>query len=319
MANVRRWILLTLALLTASCVWSAPVSAQGLAYFYCYAVDVEQGKVFVSDMHDVGPVAERASYGAQFATYLKVKKNASASIQPYCVMRATEREIQRGRAELTEFCAECGDIRKFEDVAWLREGTGAKALLAGKLISPDKHPEPPAREAQPAPSTPAVAAEREPAAGEGVYILGRRDQTEVVYSANEARGAYLVRQKADLKGGKWTPVLSDSRCPGWVAVSYASNGTERWYYPVQGADSEGEASHAALQVAEAASHRMAGYWVTGVLVAFRNDFRPAPVDVGKALTEDDGVFDAVKGLVRRQVVSGCPAPDSDFVSFGVRG
>jgi len=320
MANRPRWIVTAAALLAATCLWAGPASAQGLAYFYCYAVDTEQGKVFVSDMHEVGPVAERASYGEQFATYLKVKAKASASIKSYCVMRATEREIERGRAELTEYCRECADITKFEDVAWLREGTGAKALLAGKLIKPSEPKDASPSKAEP-PQVARAEPEPEPAEDAGVYILGHREATEVVYSANEERGGYLVRQKADLKGGKWTTIITNSTCPGWVAVAYASNGSERWYYAAQGAASEGEASLQALDAADAGAKRMEGVWVTGVLVSFRNNYRPksiGPVEVAESVVED-GVIQTTKGLIRRQVVSGCPAPRGPYVTFGVRG
>jgi hypothetical protein len=319
MTNLRR-ILMLLTALAVSSLWSQAASAQGLRFFYCYAIDEEQAKVFVSDMHEVGPVAERGTYGQQFATYLKVKNGASATVRPFCVMRSSEAEIQRGRLDLTRYCPECGSITRFEDVAWLREGTGAKALLAGKLIKPSEP-----KEALPSKAeTPQVAKakpDHEPAEDAGVYILGHRETTEVVYSANEERGGYLVRQKADLKGGKWTAIMSNSTCPGWVAVAYASNGAERWYYAAQGADSEGEASLQALNAADAGTKRMEGVWVTGVLVSFRNNYRPTsigPIDVAEAAAED-GVIETTKGLIRRQVVSGCPAPRGPYVTFGVRG
>jgi hypothetical protein len=313
-------ILMVIAALAVSSLWSQAASAQGLRYFYCYAIDEEQAKVYVSDVHDVGPVTERSTYGQQFATYLKVKQGASATVRPFCVMRPSEEEIQRGRSELTRYCPECGSITDFQDVAWLREGTGAKALLAGKLIKPT----PPAEKPSPKDEPPQVAKAKpkpEPAEDAGVYILGHREATEVVYSANEERGGYLVRQKADLKGGKWTAIITNSTCPGWVAVAYASNGAERWYYAAQGADSEGEASLQALNAADAGTKRMEGVWVTGVLVSFRNNYHPksiGPVDVAEAVVED-GVIETTKGLIRRQVVSGCPAPRGPYVTFGVRG
>lgn len=291
----------------------APAEAQGLRYFYCYAVDPDRGTVFASDMHDVGPVAERAAYGDAFARYLQAKGKASGAIKPFCVMRATEREIARGRAELAERCSECGTITKFEDVPWLRDKRkGAEALLAGKLIKPNL------LEGGEATALSGKQAD-EPAAGEGVTILGRRDETDVTYSVNEKNGGVLARQKADLKGGRWTTVLDDSRCPGWLAVAYASNGEERWYYVAQGADSAGEASSAALEAAEKKATREGADWTTGVLAALRNDFRHRAIDVAEAVRQGT-VVDAVKGAVRRQVVNGCPSGDkSRFVTVGVRG
>jgi hypothetical protein len=311
----------------AAALAAAPAAAAEVHHFYCYAVDAARGTVFVSDMHDTGPVSERAAYGEQFATYLKAKGLASAGVRPSCVMRASEREIQLSRAELADSCGTCGGIRRFADVAWLRGGdSGANALLAGKLIrkpaaapAPAPAAEPPPPAAGPAPhAPPAAPAEPEPVAGEGVYVLGRRDATEVVFAANEERGAYRARQKADLKGGTWTTILSDDRCPGWVAIAYASNGTERWYYPAVGADSEGEAGQAARAAAEEATRRRDGIWITGVLVAFRNDFHHKPVDLAAAVGHD-GVIGTAKGLVRREVVSGCPQGRGPYATVGVRG
>jgi hypothetical protein len=326
MTNARQLILSLLAPLAASCLWSAPASAQGLKYFYCYAIDDERETVFVSDMHEVGPVSERSTYGAQFASYLKVKRGASASVRPYCVMRSSEQEIQRGRSDLAGYCPECGGITRFEDVAWLREGTGARALLAGKLIERNKEGDgkpssPDTPQVAKAPARKPAAAEPEPVEDSGLYLLGRRDATEVTYSVNEENGAYLARQKADLKGGKWSWIINGSTCVGWVAIAYASNGTDRWYYAAQGADSEGEASLAALKAAEEGAKRQDGAWITGVLVALQNNYRPksiGPLDVAGAVAED-GVIETTKGLIRRQVVSGCPTGSRPFVTVGVRG
>jgi hypothetical protein len=312
-------LLVVLAALGLDMLLAAPASSQSLRYFYCYAVDRQQGAVFVSDMHDVGPVSERASYGEQFANWLKAKGIASGAVKPFCVMRPTEDEVAQGRRELSAYCPECGGIRRFRDIAWLRQGKDAKALLAGKLTSPRDAPtHPAAKSPKQVVQGPGTASAPEPVDGQGVFILGRRDATDVIYSANEHRGAYLVRQKADLRGGKWTSILSDNRCPGWVAVAYASNGTERWYYVAQGADSEGEAGQSALAAADNAAKRMEGLWITGVLASFRNNFQPQPVDLVDAVIED-GAIDTMKGIVRRQVVSGCPAERSPYATIGIRG
>lgn len=313
-------LLVTVAALFAASIPLGPAaSAQGLRYFYCYAVDSGTNQVLVSDMHEVGPVAERAAYGEQFAIWLQATGKASRSVRPYCVMRASEAEIARARSDLAGYCSECGAIKTFRDVTWLRQGKGVEELLQGKLIKPEDPVETSetSEPGEPAP-VPDPAAVVEPVAGEGVSILGRRDMTDVVYAANVERSADIARQKADLKGGKWTPLLTDNRCPGWISIAYASTGRERWYYIAQGADSEGEASAQALAAAQKSAKRLEGTAITGVLVAFRNNYTPPPVDVIDAISED-GVLQTTKGLIRRTVTSGCPGPPGSYATMGVRG
>lgn len=302
------------SLCAASILISSAGSAQGLRYFYCYAVDPGTEQVLVSDMHEVGPVAERAAYGEQFATWLKATGKASNSVKPYCVMRASEAEIERGRSDLTSYCSQCGAIKNFRDVAWLRQGKGVEELLQGKLIRP-ADPEL-VEPGEPVPPL-ELAAVAEPVVGEGVSILGRRDMTDVVYAANVERSAYIARQKADLKGGKWTPLLTENRCPGWISIAYASNGAERWYFIAQGADSEGEASGQALAAAQESAKRLDGTSVTGVLVAFRNNYMLPPVGIAGAVSED--VVQTAKGLIRRAVTTGCPGPATPYATTSVRG
>lgn len=306
---VPRLFLACAALVCALFAAAAPAQAQGLRYFYCYAVDAKVQKVFVSDMHDVGPPAERAAYGEQFADYLKARGHASAAVQAYCVMRASEGEIRRGITDLPRSCRECEGLDDFTPVAWLRQGKGLTELLAGKLVAPEQ---PKGAEVLPSASSDSVRAEASvppgaspdsPVKGRGVFIRVRMDMTDVVYSANEKNGDFLTRHKAQLKGGRWQLLDSDNRCPGWMAVAYASNGTERQYYVSQGAASEGEASRQALDDAVKTTQYHPGTWITGVLAAFYNDYQPD---------------DAARGSLRQLLTEGCPAPRSGS-SIGVRG
>lgn len=286
--------------------WGVGAAAQPPQFFYCYATNAKSGTVYVSDMHRVGPVGERASYGQGYARYLAAKGKVPSGTQGYCVMRATEREIERGQLELTARCDECGGADKFEQVAWLRNGKDVGVLLAGKL---DRKPSAPDK-----PAEADAAAPTETPRGAGVYAWGARGETDIVMSINETNGGALARLKADLQGGKWTNILSADRCPGWGAISYASNGEERFYYAARGAEDEGEASRKALEFAERAAERQEGEWVTGVLQSYFNDYQPSERDFsGRSL------FQIAKDEVRRMVTTECARDERRLTTFGVRG
>lgn len=285
--------------------WSAAAWSQPPQFFYCYASNAKTGTVFFSDMHRVGPVAERSSYGKGYANYLAAKGKVPSGTQGYCVMRPSEAEIERGQRELPERCDECGSADNFEQVAWLRQGKDLGVLLAGKL---DRKP-PPAASAAESTET----QKEEPPAGAGVYAWGARGETDIVMSINESNGRTLSRLQADLKGGKWTNILSDDRCPGWGAISYASNGEERRYFVARGAEDEGEASRKALEHAERTAEREEGEWTTGVLQAYFNDYQPAERDFSGSLIQ------IAKDEVRRMVTSGCARDETRLTTFGVRG
>lgn len=297
-----------LAAIAAGALWSAPASAQGLNWFYCYAANAKTGTVYVSDVHAIGPVGERASYGPDFAAFLAKSGKAPAGTQAYCVMRGTEREIATGLTNLSRECTTCGGADKFEQVAWPRGGKTLGNLLAGNL---------PSRKApDPAGGKPPVKEEarkvEEPGEGLGVFLMARLDDLDVVFTANEDNGGFLTRQKADLRGGKWTTLLQNDRCPGWMAVAYATNGTSRNYFIAKGASSEGAASLEALNKAEDyVTRRGNAEWRTGVLNAFVNDYRAPGLDLS------NGVIDGVKGKIRNAVTSDCN--DYETASSGVRG
>lgn len=126
-----RFVYLALALLAA---WAAPAAAQGPQYFYCYVPSPKDGTVFVSDVHPVGPVAERRGYGDQFVAFLQSEGKISGGAVGYCVMRATTREIDKGRTDLAPLtCAECAGTQLIEDVSWPRGGTSTPSVRVSEL------------------------------------------------------------------------------------------------------------------------------------------------------------------------------------------
>lgn len=92
-----------------------------LRYFYCFVADPAAGVVYASDVHPVGPVAERNRYGDEFVAYLKQQGLARTASSGYCTMRATEGEIQQAQRELLSGCRECQGATRVTSVLWNRQ------------------------------------------------------------------------------------------------------------------------------------------------------------------------------------------------------
>ena len=295
-----RW--LAIVIMALGTLWAAAAAAQPPRYFYCYAQDPQTRIVYVSDAHDVGPVSERASYGSDFSRFLSAKGKIPSGAPAYCTMQPTKADIDRGIADLAQYCSGCSGPSGFEDIVWPRGGKTVANLLVGRLASSVPNRAPPNGEPLPV---------DEPAEGVGVFMLGRLDQTDVVFTANEENGQMLTRYKADLRGGKWTTILSNDRCPGWLAIAYASTVTERAYFVSRGAADEGAASRAALAKAEDYAARKGSDWNSGVLYAFSNEYRAPGLDFAR------GPIEAAKGKVGQLVTRYCN--DAGAPVGGARG
>lgn len=301
-----RLIYLAAALIAA---WiAAPAAAQGPQFFYCYAVDAKAGTVYLSDMHPVGPVAERRTYGKDFADYLAAKGEVPAGTPAYCVMRARAEEIERAQLNLAvQQCPECGDASKFEQVAWRRNGeTGT--MLAAKLPQ------------RPGPAREIPEASGEAVAGAGLHIMVRDDGPDMLVSPNEANGLTSIRQQAIARGGKWHFLTQDDRCAGWMAVTYATDGHTPHYFLARGAETAEQADLAARRMADEWKAGQQGSWITGRLDAFRNDYRHPPLE-SRSEGALDQAIDYAKDMVRRMVVTGCGGaqPKGPMGQMGVRG
>lgn len=317
-----RFARLMLALFAASFLFAAPGHAQGLRYFYCFAVDSQSGKVLMSDIQDVGPVAERAAYPEKFRVYLSARGLASSRSASYCVMRAKVEEIERGMQELPLACNECLGITRFEQVGWPRTGKTVSTLLAGQLEPPKviETGQAPVTEKTAAPAPPNKNMGAPPAPEEnseiyGLWLMVRSDKPDLLSSANRTPDPSLLRLRADLRGGKWSMLLSDDRCTGWGAVAYASDGEKFVYFVERGADDEGEASRGALARAE----RYVGSkpnWHVQVLESFDNLYRQT---VANAVAEGrGGVMGTARSVVGALVKSNC-TENSSSGAAGARG
>lgn len=252
----------------------ATVKAQGPRFFFCFASNPATGTIYVSDMHPVGPVSERAKYGQDFASFLVSKKKVPIGTQGYCVMRGTEKEVEKSALTVAENCDVCGSATKMEPVAWSRGGHAGiqVAKATNNYIPPSDAKKPVAIQAgsKEGPVTPGI----------GAFLLTRIDALDAVFSANRDDSYFAIQHAAAIKGGKWSKALFHDKCVGWVAVSYATDGKEWTYFVSRGAASEGEARISARKKAdEFAAHRNG--WIVGMLNAFENKYTSSPVSLDK--------------------------------------
>jgi len=102
--------------LCCACALAPSAYAQELRFYYCYAVDAENGTVFISSTAAVGPISERRHYGARFVANLIDRNLLRSDTQGYCVMRARDEEIETAKKDLRLICNECGSANVFQSV-----------------------------------------------------------------------------------------------------------------------------------------------------------------------------------------------------------
>ncbi|MEO6534298.1 MAG: hypothetical protein ABIN72_00180 [Sphingomicrobium sp.] len=279
--------------------------------FFCYVSNPPSSTIYVSDVHPVGPVAERAAYGAEFARYLERRGRVEAGVTGRCVMRATNHEIDDSRTNLSRMegaCMGCAGLTQTEDVLWPRSTKSIASVLAGTQVK-----------TKPDPKDAKAAGKGQVPPGEGAWLMARKDDTDVVYIANQPNGGTLVRVKADLRPGTWAYLLQNNRCPGWIGIAFATDGKERSYFTATGREDAAQAKLAALSGAEQlAATKQGPDWRTGILDAFENRFEKEPVTLAGAIEE--GPIGAAKGVIRSRFVSGCETIKIDrYATFGDRG
>ena len=113
-----------------SLIVAKPAQGQEPKFYYCYAPNMANGIVYVSETAQVGPVAERRQYSMRFVTRLIAQNLVPAGTRGYCVMRSSEVEINRGKLDLRTECAECGEANQFHDVAFAGESPAVDRALA---------------------------------------------------------------------------------------------------------------------------------------------------------------------------------------------
>lgn len=278
------------AVLVAAGAGGGEAKAADPAYFYCYAPNPETGTTYVSDVHKVGPVGERRRYGDDFAAYLRSQGKLREGGVAYCVMRATLREVDGGRIDLSRMtCSECAGAERLEDVKWPRGGKGVEAVLAGngpRAVTANDEP---------------VAAKEtagEPKKHPGVTVYVREDATDAIAVSNQPGGADFARKRTQERGGKWRALLVDEQCSGWGAVAYAQSGSARRYW-VQLADTEFEAAERAVNIASRYAEGKGDGWEAGIVAQFYS----AIPESGPTML--DRAIDGVKDLLKESAVKQC--------------
>ena len=226
---MREW---SLRLRLAASVVLAMVASAAHAdprFYYCWAPDPASGKVFVSETRPVGPIAERASYGATYSAWLRANGKIASEVQAYCMMRDTEEGIAQSRAALpVETCRECGSARNFVDAAMGGPARPARpASIAARPVAP-------VRTATVPPNTPAKPAPKPAVAGNGpwIIVLGNVELGRTVWS----QGGADLQQRVDAMALKiassgWTTLVS-ARTPGAGAAMCVKDGNRIRFFTV---------------------------------------------------------------------------------------
>lgn len=291
----------------------SPALAQDLQYYYCFAPNPQSGITYVSDVHPVGDLLERARYPRQFEDFLRIRGKLGVDQKAYCTMRATLREINKGRLELRQGpCRECEGAARMEDILWPRPDrirvtavrVGGERVESTAKVAPD-----PAD--APAPTPPL------PPEQQGAFLKAREDSVDIVAAINVADGATQVDSKAASRGGKWRTLMAGDRCPGWIGVAFVTRGRENNYYVVRGHDSESAASAAALDLAD--RFDTVADVDKGVIFTGLNKVEEPGTSLADHIANfEGGIINGIKHYIRRAVVSPCASPPP-FASSGVRG
>lgn len=202
----------------ASAVAGAAWAQGAPQYFFCHVPDPASGTVFMSAALPVGPVSERAGYGAEFVAHLKKQGRLRGDAQGYCTMRPSLEAVARAQGRLPlENCPECGGAARFEGVVWNRGGRDAVA------------PAPvPASRSKAAQGAPALAG----AAGQAplLLVMGnvRSGRLHVISNRRSPAEAEAIQARHPAAAGWKTLLLSDE--PGYgAAVCVREAGEVRFF------------------------------------------------------------------------------------------
>ena len=295
-AEVRQMLLGLAALLAW---WAAvPAAAQGaLTHYYCFAPDPATGTVHVGPIMPVGPMGERASYGARFADELQARRVTGIKLQAYCTMRPGLAQIRNSKQALPqESCPFCAGATRFAEVPWSRD-----AIL------------PPPAPAAPVPvrarGTPALTPGVPDAvpAGPMIVVLGNSETGEVVSGVRRAEDGLdllrTVREQAwRVRESGWQTLLVSNE-PGVGMATCLKDGDNWRFFVAHSPDSQGLRQAKADAAAEAALvEARAG--ITAVRCG-------KPWAANGILSEDrpTSAVDIVKGLIRKCVTGKPPPPN----------
>lgn len=291
----------TLAL--AALAIASTSGAQELRFFYCYVPDPASGTVYISPAMPIGPVAERAGYGSEFASYLQKQGRLAGDAQGYCAMRPTREAVLQAQSLLPrENCPECGGAGRFEGVAWVRGGVASPPPPAGLQIA---------------------GADTEQAGGIEILDIGKplllvmgnartgRLSVTGPHSTPEALAASQARLPA---GAGWKTLLTTSEPGHGAAICAREAGEVRFFVAHEQASFE-EAARAARQFAQQNAVEPSTVELCGV---------PWELRSGEAVRQaGEGVVERIRQMLWDEVncapaLDQCPDRPAP-TSIGVRG
>jgi hypothetical protein len=300
-------------LLAAAC--AVPSFGAELSVFYCYAPDAASGVVYQSPALTLGPVSERASYGREFAAYLKSTHRVRADVQAYCVMRATIDEIGRAQANLlAESCPECAGATRSEPVDWPRPNARAISVPAA----------PPAPQANPAPTIKTALAPRDQPGKQSdklVVVMGNTETGKLLVVSNQPHlEAVAARQASMIRPTGWQTLLVTSE-PGFGAAFCVRHGDVTRFFLAHAQPS--------LKDAISRAREFAAPYAAETTQEARICGAPWSAQAGDVPSREEGVIDELEDVIRKEVACDrdakagdanarhCPKPDPSFT--GVRG
>jgi hypothetical protein len=258
------------------------------AYYYCWAPDPATGKVWVSETRPVGPMAERGTYGAKYAAWLKATGKTATTIPAYCAMRDTMESIERARAALPqESCRECGGARDFTDASM-----GGRPTIPARRVTASPQPIAP-RLPQIAPQSP----EKRPlqtAEGPWIVVLGNVNLGRTVWS----QGGADLRQRVDAMAHKIAPsgwiTLVSAREKGAGAAMCVKDGQQVRFFSIF----PRATSKDAIKAAQVEANAFAGKvhqtsFICGLWLA--NDYSGTPKPKSLYDYIKDGLYERLKG------------------------
>lgn len=215
-------------------------------------------------------------------------------------MRSSAALLVRDVMSLQEQCDECSGATQFEQIAWLRPG-GERGLPIPNIAQTKSG------------SIAPLPRDTELADDIGAFALARIDGIGVVFDGNHANSQAIVAAEAREKRWRTVPLLSNDKCAGWAAISYASNGVNVRYFVSRGKSSQSSADKEAKASANTFADKQPMVWSKKVIVSFNNFYKAPPVDFSKDVIEGGKVY------IRQVVVDECASLQSDSVAIGLRG
>jgi hypothetical protein len=267
--------------------------------------DPAAGTVYVSPVMPIGPVPERAGYGAEFAAHLAKQGKLSGQAEGYCLMRPSQEAVARAQALLPkEACRECGGASRFEPVAWPRGGQPSPPLAVGLGA-----PAPSA-----GPTTGSAAAE--PPFPPTLVVMGNARTGRIVTVGNRTSAQAVAQLQARFPAAEGWKSLLTSLEPGFGAVVCVPEPEGIRFFVAHAQPSQEQAVLRAGEFALQSADDPSGMALCG------HTWRVYPPLQGGELSKDtaiDHLKQLIRGMVTCDPARGPCRPKTPMGEMGARG